>query len=101
MLNKIKAIRGSTLVVAGLAAVAALTVAGTAEAEPRWKRARYIYGPEPVYVVSPPRVVYRPAPVYYGPPPMVYAPAPAYPMYPSRPSISLTVPLGPPSYPVW
>ena len=63
--------------------------------------------PPPAYVVAPRPVFYRPAPVVVAPP-MYGAPVygPAYPVYGGYggyggPSLNLSIPLGPPSYPIW
>ena len=111
--NKIKVIRGSTLIAAAAASVAVLALAGTAEARNgRWKR-QVVVAPAPMMVVAQPRpVIYRPAPVVVAPSPFIGAPvvaptpffpapvmAPAYPVYAGPPSLNLSIPLGGPSYP--
>ena len=85
-------------------ALAAMTAAGPAKADPPWERGHhkewkhhkrhdhYWDGPRVVYA-APPRVVYAPPPrVVYAPPPVVYA-APPVVYEPASPSINFVFPL--------
>lgn len=92
----------STLLAATLSAVAVLSAAGPALADPPWERGyghghhkhhhdrgwdgpRVVYAPPRVMYAPPPRVVYAPPPVVYAAPPVMYEPA--------SPSINFVFPL--------